>query len=97
MKSTIIKLNDSVLMVRGIVDYDTVISLRTEGDEWITKLTMPVVDFSEAECRDSSCLALMMAWLRRARQLKKSVRFNNVPKSLTSVASACGVDDILLR
>lgn len=54
-----------------------------------------VVDLSGAEDLDSSALALLLAWLRRAREAKRDLEFRNLPEGLTSIARLYGVSELL--
>ena len=60
-------------LIRGVIDYDSVVSLRHLGDQWIMQSKTPTMDFQYAHCLDSSGLALMIAWLRCAKRQKKRI------------------------
>lgn len=53
-----------------------------------------VVDLSAVTRMDSAGLALMLEWLRMARQHRVSIRFCNIPARIQNLAAACGVDRI---
>ena len=44
---------------------------------------------------DSSALAVMLAWLRRASQLGVQVSFANVPQGVRTLAELYGVTELL--
>ena len=84
-----------LIVVGDVVNYNSVVTLRQLGDQLIAEIPHPVVDFRQVKQCDSAGLALMVAWLRRAKQLKKTIRFQNVPPSLQEVGKVCGVNGIL--
>jgi len=53
------------------------------------------VDLSEVGELDSSALALLLAWLREARQLNCSLSIVNLPQGLTTIARLYGVAELL--
>jgi phospholipid transport system transporter-binding protein len=53
------------------------------------------VDLAEAGELDSSALALLLAWLREAKRLKRELSFTNLPQGLTTIARLYGVADLL--
>lgn len=54
-----------------------------------------VVDLAGAEDLDSSALALLLAWLRQAREAKRELVFDHLPQGLTSIARLYGVSELL--
>jgi len=95
MSDAIIEKNGNSIVVGGAINYASVVRLRRLGDQLITAAESPLVDFADVESCDSTSLALMMVWLRHAKQLKKTIRFVNVPQSLQDIAKMCDVDEIL--
>ena len=55
-----------------------------------------VVDLSGVGRTTSVGLALMVEWLRRARQANKSIEFQNVPAQMLAMAKISGLDGILM-
>jgi phospholipid transport system transporter-binding protein len=53
------------------------------------------VDLSEITEMDSSLLALLVSWLREARNHKREIAFINLPESLQTIARLYGVDELL--
>lgn len=54
-------------------------------------------DLGGVKAADSSALALMLAWQRRARAHGHSVQFLNVPANVDALAKLYGVDGLLGR
>ena len=55
-----------------------------------------VIDLARIEAVDSACVALLLAWRRRASVEGKPVVFTHLPASLTSLAQLYGVEDLLV-
>lgn len=55
-----------------------------------------VVDLSGVHRTTSVGLALMVAWLRRARQANQSIEFQNIPAQMLAMAKISGLDGILM-
>jgi phospholipid transport system transporter-binding protein len=53
------------------------------------------IDLSGVTRADSAGLALLIGWIRRAKQESKSIYFKNIPANLVAIARVTGVDAIL--
>jgi phospholipid transport system transporter-binding protein len=56
-----------------------------------------VFDLGGVKSADSSALALMLAWQRRAQAHGRSLKFINVPGNVDAMAKLYGVDGLLGR
>ncbi|MCL1859935.1 MAG: STAS domain-containing protein [Proteobacteria bacterium] len=54
-----------------------------------------VFDFGNVTRVDSSALALLLAWLRRARERRSAVELHALPEPLLALARLYGVDALL--
>ena len=54
-----------------------------------------IVDLARVDRVDSACVALMLAWKRRAAAERKPLAFTAVPESVTSLAMLYGVGELL--
>lgn len=54
-----------------------------------------VFDLGGVKSADSSGVALMLAWLRKAQARGQRLTFVNVPENLTTIARLYGVDGLL--
>ena len=55
----------------------------------------PVFDFCDVERADSSAVALMLGWMRKARTLGLECAFENIPPGLQSLLALYGVEPLL--
>jgi len=56
-----------------------------------------VFDLGGVQSADSSALALMLAWQRRAQAQGHAIKFVNVPANVDALAKLYGVDGLLGR
>jgi phospholipid transport system transporter-binding protein len=56
-----------------------------------------VVDFAAVNTVDTTALALVLAWKRRAKDEFSKISFINMPDNLLSLASLYGVQDFILK
>jgi phospholipid transport system transporter-binding protein len=54
-----------------------------------------VFDLGGVKAADSSALALMLAWQRRAQKQGRVLGFVNVPANVEALARVCGVEGLL--
>ncbi len=54
-----------------------------------------IIDFAAVEAIDSSAVALMFAWLRRAQAASVSLVMVNVPDNLKKLIQLYGVEDVI--
>lgn len=82
------------LQVEGEMTLDTATRLLEEGSE---ALVAPetVVDLAGVTEVDSSGLAVLFGWQRAAQSVGRSIRVENPPDSLLSLAGLYGVSDLL--
>jgi phospholipid transport system transporter-binding protein len=53
------------------------------------------IDLGEVTELDSSLLAMLLAWLREAKQRQSELAFANLPQGLETIAKLYGVDGLL--
>jgi phospholipid transport system transporter-binding protein len=95
MNIATISIVDQQAVVNGVIDFDTVLTLRTMGEKYIDEQQSVVFDFNQVSRANSAGLTLLLVWLRRARQQQKTIRFVHVPASLKTVAHVCDATAIL--
>lgn len=88
-------LSDSAFSVKGELVFSTVSRWRRTGRRYIQKAEQPSIEFSQVKFCDSSSVALLLAWLRDAKESGKVLRFVHPPQQLLDVARVYGVLDLL--
>ena len=82
------------MLVSGPLTLASVTAVLREGNVAIGE-GVRTVDLSDVGELDSSALALLLAWLREAKRLKREISFANLPQGLTSIARLYGVAELL--
>jgi len=82
------------MVVSGPLTLASVTAVLREGSAAIGQ-GASTVDLGEVGELDSSALALLLAWLREAKQLNRSLSFANLPQGLTTIARLYGVAELL--
>ena len=86
---------DGTVRLAGRLGIDTVPALAAQGPTLFAGQASVVVDLAAIDRAESAGLALLLEWRRTARAAGCTVTYRNVPTSLRSIASACGVDAVL--
>ncbi len=82
------------MVVSGALTLANVAMVLREGNAAIGE-GVRIVDLAEVGELDSSALALLLAWLREAKQHSGSLSFVNLPQGLTAIARLYGVAELL--
>ncbi|MSQ62727.1 MAG: STAS domain-containing protein [Betaproteobacteria bacterium] len=82
------------VLVSGPLTLASVAAVLGEGNAAIGQGAR-TVDLGEVGELDSSALALLLAWSREAKRLKRDIFFANLPKGLTTIARLYGVAELL--
>ena len=92
-ESRVVAQSDSELTVSGALTFDSVPSLFEQSAYWLQRISGPVtVDLRDVHRADSAGLALLVEWLRGARQNNRAeIRFTNVPEQMGSLIRVHGL------
>jgi phospholipid transport system transporter-binding protein len=82
------------MIVSGPVTLANAAALLEEGRRHLAD-GVQTVDLGEVSEMDSALLALLLAWLRDARQRERPLAFAHLPESLRTIARLYGVDRLL--
>lgn len=83
------------LCVSGKINLTTVQNACAMGRLLIDTLPTVRVDLSGVEEADSSSLAMLLDWLRKARSQHKDIVFLNMPQNMLDLGRVSGLDLIL--
>ena len=84
----------TTLKLSGPVTLENVARVLQEGVQQIRDGAR-TIDLGEVTELDSSLLAMLLAWLREAKQRNAEVAFANLPQGLETIAQLYGVDGLL--
>lgn len=80
----------------GELSFETVPDLVSAGEQLFQSDREVSLDLSRLERSDSAGLALLVSWLRLARQQQCKLHFQQVPEQLLRLARVSAVDQLLL-
>lgn len=95
MRQAIYVSDDQKIVVNGALNFHTVPQLRELGDRLLTTQEQIIFDLEGVSKSDSSALALLTAWSRRAKQLGKIAYFIHLPPQLLDLAKLSNLDGVL--
>jgi len=81
--------------VSGALNAVTVIDLLKQSRASFAGVTRLEVDLGGVSESDSAGLALILEWLRAARQGDQQIHFSNIPAQISALARISEVDDLL--
>ena len=87
-----------VLRLEGALDFATLPAVLAESEKYAARGDLPerlTIDFSAVSGVDSSAVALLLEWRRRAAALGKTLVFESLPPNLLALAELYGVRDII--
>ena len=90
-----VKIENNTVQIKGRIDFTNVVSSTKVGMSSFDQMTQIIVDLKGLEHGDSSALALICAWIRSAKQLKKEIWFTNMPAFLQNLAKVSGVEALI--
>lgn len=79
----------------GPLTFDTVPQLVQKGGQLFAGHGVVELDLAGVERSDSAGLALLVSWVRQARQQGAAITFLNVPEQLLGLARVGGVERML--
>jgi phospholipid transport system transporter-binding protein len=81
--------------VSGELTLDTASSVLTESQALFDKAPQLDIDLAQVSRADSAGLALLITWMRQAKQSDKTISFAHLPEQMLAIAKASGLDAIL--
>ena len=96
MGSSIEKVSEFQIIVRGEIRFDNALQLKLLGEKLINEAGNTFdIDCSLVTRAGSAGISVLLSWMRHALALGKELTFSHVPADLMGVASVSGVDGIL--
>lgn len=93
------KHHENQLMVGGSINTFTVVNLRKEAQEWLTRLSKSyntvVFDMEPSNPEGTVCVSFILCLYRHAEKLKLTLEFINVPDQILRIVQLSGLTDIL--
>ncbi len=83
------------VLVAGELSFACAAAVVEQAKRIFADLTELDIDLAEVTRSDSAGVAVLIDWMRYAKQNNKPVVFHNVPAQLIAIASASGLDEEL--
>ena len=87
--------DNGVINVSGELTFNTVSQIVTAAPGLFEKLSNLEIDLVNVSRSDSAGLALLVDWVRYAKNTNKNIVFHNMPTQLLAIAHASGLDELL--
>jgi len=97
IKQADIQKQDHAFLVTGDINVTNVMSVYRKSLACLRQCPEWQFDFSQLQSTDSSGLALIIEWIKYAKQCRKPIRFTALPQELLSIAKAAGLDNLIVR
>lgn len=81
--------------VCGDLTFGTVNDLLASARRIFASIPVLNIDLVDVTCSDSAGLALLIDWMRSAKQQNKNIMFHNIPAQMLAMAHASGLDELL--
>ncbi len=82
------------LKLSGKLDFQSVAELLASDQSWLNDVDINI-NLADISHSNSAGLALLLEWLKKARQKNIQIKFHNVPEQLLVIARAYGVEENL--
>lgn len=91
-----ISFHPDALMVSGDLDFNNVMAVYAKALLKFADYKELVFDFASVTSCDSAGLALIIEWIKQARQQNKIISFKHLSPEILSLATASGLDRLIL-
>jgi len=88
-------LGEGRFKVYGALDSDTATDLLKRSDEAFKSASALEIDLANVPEGDSAGLALLIEWVRLAKQRQQTIHFKNVPPQIAALARISEVENLL--
>lgn len=95
MSSLVLDPASDSIQLSGELTFSTVNSLLAESAALFESISSLNIDLSAVTKSDSAGVALLVAWLRSAKQAGKQLVFSNIPEQMLIIADISGLDELL--
>lgn len=86
---------DGCFILSGALNFQTVPMVWQQGLDLFNEAPSLVLDLQQVSRSDSAGLALLIEWMRFARQQNKPISYINMPTQMLAIARASSLDSIL--
>lgn len=81
--------------VVGELTFETVPGLWQQADQLFRNASALQLDLSGVSRSDSSGVAMLVGWVRQAREQQRELKFTNTPDQMAAIVRVSGLDRVL--
>lgn len=96
-KEAAIHFKDNTFYLSGDLAFNNVMQIYASSLPQLERSTKLDFNFSELTSSDSSGLALIIEWIKYAREHNKAISLKHVSEDLLSIAKAANLDNVLME
>jgi phospholipid transport system transporter-binding protein len=96
MSACLEQCGDNHFAVRGELNFDSVVSLWRESERLFPSRSALTIDLAGVNRSDSAGVALLVEWLRQAKQRRQSLQFTQVPSQMQALIEVADLTQFLL-
>lgn len=85
----------NLIKIKGDLIFNNAVLARKQGIKVLDSVSSAKIDLAELNNIDSSCLSILVTFIRHAKLKHKTIEFINLPEKLINLSRVCGVDEIL--
>ncbi|PCJ33273.1 MAG: sulfate transporter [Gammaproteobacteria bacterium] len=86
---------ENVIHLSGKLTFASVTDILEKTDSVFDSFSEINIDLTDVTRGDSAGLALLVHWLRQARNSDKKITFNNIPSNMVAIADVSGLKELL--
>jgi phospholipid transport system transporter-binding protein len=90
-----IELKSNELVVTGELNFSSVMKLWKKSLPLLRDINEISIDLAQVTHSNGAGLALLVEWLRYAKEQRKKINFKNMPDKLLSIARVSGIADLI--
>lgn len=85
----------NIIHVSGELSFATVNSVLSQSNDVFEPVADLKIDLAAVTRSDSAGVALLIDWMRSAKDKSKKIVFHNIPEQMLAIAGASGLDELL--
>jgi len=85
----------NAIQLSGELSFSTVKLALEQSSGMFEPMAALDIDLAEVSRSDSAGLALLVHWMRQAKEENKKIIFHNIPKQMLAIADVSGLNELL--
>jgi phospholipid transport system transporter-binding protein len=90
-----ITFKDNILVIDGELNFQTIPDLWQASLPLLTRASPIVIDCAGIAAANSGALALLLEWIKYAKEVQKPLQFKQLSPQILSIAEIAGIKDLI--